>query len=159
MAQQQARELKAEGETPSPITMADVASKAAKREQLAAEDRPVTKKDAAYQQMAETAKHGKTLPGGPAATLQSAADKNVQMGVPLSISSEERSAGTRKTHESTVKGPGRGAQAKTGPELSRGAAAIASEGVEGKTTEEGGDMPLSAGSGGAGSLKTVPKED
>ncbi|CAI7899862.1 unnamed protein product [Closterium sp. NIES-54] len=158
MAQRQEREHKAEGESTSPITMADVARKATEREQLAAEDRPVIKEDAAYQQMAETATHGKTVPGGPASTLQSAADKNVQMGVPFTTSNQDRSAVTGKTHQSTSKGLGRGAQAKTGPELARNAAAMASEGVEGKTTEEGGDMPMS-GSSGAGSLRAELKEE
>ncbi|CAI5509823.1 unnamed protein product [Closterium sp. Naga37s-1] len=158
MAQRQEREHQAEGESTSPITVADVAGKATKREQLAAQDRPVTKEDAAYQQMVETATHGKTIPGGPAATLQSAADKNVQMGVPFTTSNQERSAVTGKTHQSTSKGPGRGAQAKTGPELARAAAAMASEGVEGKTTEEGGDIPMS-GSSGPGSFRAEPKEE
>ncbi|CAI5460046.1 unnamed protein product [Closterium sp. Yama58-4] len=60
--------------TDKPITMGDVMPKATLREEDVG--RPVTKEDAAKQQSAEEKMNLEIRSGGPAATLQSAADKN-----------------------------------------------------------------------------------
>ncbi|CAI5986147.1 unnamed protein product [Closterium sp. NIES-65] len=61
-----------------PVTMGDVMPQATLRDEDVG--RPVTKEDAAKQQSAEEKMNVEIHSGGPAATLQSAADSNVQAG-------------------------------------------------------------------------------
>ncbi|CAI5986149.1 unnamed protein product [Closterium sp. NIES-65] len=88
----------------APIRMGDVVPE----EQLSAEEksRPVTKAGAAEAQREETAAHGVPVKGGTAATLQSAADKNVQAGVVPPMKGEKASARTGSLESGSAGAPG-----------------------------------------------------